>query len=224
MRPSQYLAPLCLFCLVGCGSSGGTGPADTGLTDAPGATDGIPASDGPRASDGPLHVEAGSSAKRIFITHQTFQGALTAGGGLAGADAACTSAAQGAQLGGSWLAWLSTTTVDAIDRVNDVGPWYDLRGSLIFADKANLTTSPAASLWYDETGAMLASDKIWTGTGYGGTYIAALSGTSPCAEWTSAAMSDQAKVGQVGRSDGAAWTAQSNTTCDQQAHLICIEQ
>jgi len=205
-------------------SSGSPDAGDTGSSDGPGPADGVSASDGPHSSDSSPSTETGSGAKRVFITRQKYQGNLTAGGGLAGGDAACSSAAQGAQLGGSWVAWLSTTTVDAINRVNDVGPWHDMRGTLVFADKVTLATSPAASLWYDETGAMLASDKIWTGTGYGGTYIAALSGTAPCGEWTSTAMSDQAKVGQVGRSDGAAWTAQSNTTCDQQAHLICFEQ
>ncbi len=189
--------------VLGCGSDGGPRTQDGGPTDGSGSTDAPP------------------GAKRIFITGQTFQGSL---GGLPGSDAACNSAAQAAQRGGTWKAWLSTTTVNAIDRIANVGPWFDMRGTLIFANKSNLTTSPAASLWYSETNTFLASDKIWTGTGFGGTYIAALSGTSPCGEWTSGAMSDQAKVGQVGRSDGAAWTAQSNTTCDQQAHLICVEQ
>jgi hypothetical protein len=192
--------------LFGCGSERDSGGVDAAT------------------ADGSSTPDAPPGAKHIFITRQTYLGSLASGSGLAGGDAACGAAAQAAQHGGSWKAWLSTTTADAIDRIVDVGPWYDVRGTLVFADKANLTTSPLASLWYDEFGASLASDKIWTGTGYGGRYIAALSGTSPCEEWTSSAMADQAKVGQVGRQDGAVWTAQSNTTCNQDAHLICIEQ
>jgi hypothetical protein len=111
-----------------------------------------------------------------------------------------------------------------IDRVNDVGPWYDLAGTMIFADRANLVTSPVTALWLDENGAFLASDKIWTATGFGGTYQAAFPGQAPCSEWTVSAVSDSAQVGQVGRQDGAAWTSVFSTSCDQQAHLICIEQ
>ena len=85
-------------------------------------------------------------------------------------------------------------------------------------------TSPETSLAHDELGGWLASDPIWTGTNYGGTYGAALSGTSPCEEWTSSAMAHQAKIGQVLRQDVAAWTAFATTACDQKAHLICIEQ
>lgn len=193
---------------------------------------------GPRPDAGPGALGDGASlpdsggpavvvppgAKRLFITSKTFHGDLGAGGGLAGGDASCTSAAQAAGLGGSWKAWLSTTTVDAIDRIVEVGPWYDLAGTVIFSGKTNLTTSPLAGLWIDENKAMLASDRIWTGTGFGGTYLDQLSGTKPCADWTSGAMSEQAKIGQVGRSDGAAWTAYTGTTCDQNGHLLCLEQ
>ncbi len=186
--------------LVGCGS-------ESSSVDAPGG------------GDGPRLIDAPPGSKRVFITSAEPTGSL---GGLTGADALCTTTA--APLGGGpWKAWLSTTTVNAIDRITGSGPWFDTTGVVAFASRAQLSTMPAVSLWYDETGDFLSSDKIWTGTGFGGTYLAALTGTTPCAEWTSGAMSGQAKVGQVGRSD-AAWTAQSNTTCDQPSHLICFEQ
>lgn len=187
--------------LGGCGSEGSA-------VDAPGG-----------GGDGPKAIDAPPGSKRVFITASEHTGAL---GGVAGADATCTTAAA-ALGGGPWKAWLSTTTSNAIDRSTGAGPWFDTKGTVAFTGRAQLTTMPATSLWYDEAGVFLASDKIWTGTGFGGTYVAALSGTAPCAEWTSAAMSNQAKVGQVGRSD-VAWTAQSNTTCDQMAHLYCFEQ
>lgn len=200
MLPRRGLA-LWLVALAACGSDGN-------VVDAP-----------PGGGSDALTIDAPPGAKRVFITSATLSGAL---GGLAGADASCTTLAA-ALGGGPWKAWLSTTTVDAIDRIAGAGPWFDTRGAVAFTARAQLSTMPAIALWYDEAGAFLSSDKIWTGTGFGGTYLAALSGTAPCAEWTSAAMSDQAKVGQVGRPD-AAWTAQSNTTCDQPAHLYCFEQ
>jgi hypothetical protein len=200
----KHLASVLLLALAACGG-GDDDPS------------GLDAASGQDAS--PTAADAPAGGKRVFITAATFTGNL---GGPAGADASC--AAAGAALGGTWIAWLSTTTDDAIDRVADVGPWYDVEGTRIFADRAALAGSPETGLWYDEAGVFLASDHIWTGTGFGGTYIAALIGEPPCGEWTSGSMADQAKVGQVGRADGAAWTAQSNTTCDQQAHLLCLEQ
>lgn len=192
-------APLvALVFLVGCGS-------ESGAVDAP-----IIGGDRPQTPPG---------SKRVFITAAEQTGAL---GGLTGGDARCTTAA--ASLGGGpWKAWLSTTTVNAIDRITGTGPWFDTNGAIVFASRAELMARPSRSLGYDEAGVFLASEKIWTGTGAGGTYVAALPGTAPCAEWTSGAMSGQAKVGQVGRPDEA-WTAQTNTTCDQMAHLICFEQ
>lgn len=189
--------------LLGCGSEGSA-------IDAPGG-----------GGEGSQTIDAPPGSKRVFITAAALTGAL---GGLAGGDAQCATAATGAALGsGPWKAWLSTTTVDAIDRIAGTGPWFDTKGTLVFANRAQLMSMPATTLWYNEAGVFLASDKIWTGTGFGGTYVAALSGTAPCGEWTSGAMNMQAKVGQVGRSD-ASWTAQSNTTCDQDSHLICFEQ
>ncbi len=216
-----------LLCIAAC-SAGGTGASnaatlDASSPDAGGASDGA-STDGSRVDGaGPAQVPPG--AKRIFVTQETFEGNLVSGGGLAGADGACSDAAKAAQLGGSWKAWISTSTVDAIDRISDVGPWFDLGGTEIFSDKANLAQSPAAALWRDENGTSLASDRIWTGTGFGGKYAPDLGpGSKPCSDWTSAAQGESAKIGQVGRKDGAAWTAFAGTTCDQQAHLICLEQ
>jgi hypothetical protein len=52
-------------------------------------------------------------------------------GGLAGADAHCESLAAAAGLGDkTWRAYLSTSAVDARDRIGD-GPWYNVDGVLI---------------------------------------------------------------------------------------------
>jgi len=52
-------------------------------------------------------------------------------GGLQGADAHCTALAESAGIDGkTWRAYLSTSSVDARDRIGD-GPWYNVRGELI---------------------------------------------------------------------------------------------
>jgi len=52
-------------------------------------------------------------------------------GGLAGADAHCTALAEAAGNGGkTWAAYLSTSTVNARDRIGS-GPWYAPNGEMI---------------------------------------------------------------------------------------------
>jgi hypothetical protein len=56
---------------------------------------------------------------RTFVTSTLQLGTF---GGLAGGDAICQARADAATLGGTWRAWLSTSTVDARDRI--VGAQY----------------------------------------------------------------------------------------------------
>ena len=59
-------------------------------------------------------------------------------GGLAGADAHCTSLAEAAGVTGkTWHAYLSTSDTDAKDRIGS-GPWYNAKGEKIADDVASL--------------------------------------------------------------------------------------
>ena len=59
-------------------------------------------------------------------------------GGLPGADAHCQSLAAAVGAGGkTWRAYLSTSTVDAKDRIGN-GPWYNSKGELIAQSVADL--------------------------------------------------------------------------------------
>src|SRR5260370_24682808 len=135
----KLLGLMMVGALCGCGTSGGkaqsssagTGGATTGGTSTGASSTGASSSTGT-----PM------GAKRIFITHDKFPGTLANGGGLSGADKTCTLAAQAASLGGAWRAWASTTTANAIDRIVDVGPWFDLQGAKIFAHNDGLKTMP----------------------------------------------------------------------------------
>jgi hypothetical protein len=60
--------------------------------------------------------------------------------GLEGADKICRTLAEESMTGAGqkeWRAFLSTTTVNAIDRVGD-GPWYDRLGRTVAATKSDL--------------------------------------------------------------------------------------
>jgi hypothetical protein len=166
-------------------------------------------------------VRARPAGKRVFITRARYNGNL---GGLTGADTKCGDAATAAGVNGTFKAWLSSSTVNAIDRIVDVGPWVDMQGTTIFASKSAITASgPATAIWYDERGMFLSSEDIWTATNSQGTYQWGVIMAPPCDEWTSSSMQAGAQVGQVGRTGGA-WTSNSGTTCDQNAHLLCLEQ
>jgi hypothetical protein len=60
-------------------------------------------------------------------------------GGLAGADAHCQRLAEAAGAGGgrTWRAYLSTSTVNARDRIGK-GPWHNAKGTLIARDLEHL--------------------------------------------------------------------------------------
>jgi len=59
-------------------------------------------------------------------------------GGLAGADAHCQSLAAAVGAGGkTWHAYLSTSTVDAKDRIGN-GPWFNIKGERIAQNVADL--------------------------------------------------------------------------------------
>ena len=146
--------------------------------------------------------------------------------GVAAADALCQQVAAGAMLEGTWLAWLSAANynspIHAIDRVQDVGPWYLLSGQKAFNNKANLTGTPLTPLNVDERGQQLwyntSNAQIWTGSKAGGTLWG---GYSSCSGW----MSDggQGMTGDVTHSD-TSWITDYSDDCISENHLLCIQQ
>ncbi len=149
-----------------------------------------------------------------FVTSTTHTGNL---GGLPGADAICAARASEAGLPGSYVAWLSTSTVDAVDRLGgargfirpDGAPFADLPTELTANEVWN-------ALHLDETGADVGGDLVWTGTAKNGT----VSGSATCSDWASTSGS-----GRIGNSQGgpATWTdASSSPSCGQPHRLYCF--
>jgi len=154
-------------------------------------------------------------------------------GGLAGADAHCTSLAEAAGIEGkTWRAYLSTSTVDARDRIGS-GPWYNVNGEMIAANVAelhsdnNITNETAV----DENGVLpdylhlvdgaavrrdedsLAHD-ILTGTNDDGT-----KNEATCNNWTNGTADSSGMLGhadRLGRAPGVnSWTAAHGSSgCD----------
>ena len=125
-------------------------------------------------------------------------------GGLAGADAHCAALAEAVGVTGKvWAAYLSTSSVDARDRIGQ-GPWVNAKGEVIAADVAalhsegnNLNKETAL----DETGAVISGrgdqpnrHDILTGSLADGTKA-----PETCEDWTSSGPDGAAIVGHHDR-------------------------
>lgn len=125
-------------------------------------------------------------------------------GGLAGADAHCAALAEAAGITGrTWAAYLSTSTVDARDRIGP-GPWHNVKGELI-AGSVELLHSAESKLdkltALDETGAVISGrgdtpnrHDILTGSNADGTRA-----PETCNDWTSSAADATGIVGHHDR-------------------------
>lgn len=159
--------------------------------------------------------------KRVFVTSTRYTGAL---GGLSGADATCQARADGASggaLGGTWVAWLSTGTVNAKDRITDA-PYRLVDGvTIVTASKTDLLDgSLLHAIDLDENGAVVTSNTIvHTGTLADGT-----AHNRNCNGWTDGNVAST----WAGRSQAtdAGWTSSPDWTgaCNNQFRLYCFQQ
>jgi hypothetical protein len=139
-------------------SGGGSGGAVSATGGTAGASGGSAASSGKGGASGAPSGGSGGGATAtekfsFFVTSleglvrlsgkdDGFGGDLRYGEatGLEGADKICRELAEASMPGAGqkqWRAFLSTTTVDAVDRIGD-GPWYDRLGRLLAMNKQNL--------------------------------------------------------------------------------------
>ncbi len=181
--------------------------------------------------------DAPAPAKRVFVTSQSFNGDLrTAGGmrtGIESADAICQLYAEAGALGGTWIAWISDASTDAIDRVPGEGPWKNLLGIEVFRNRASLqVSSPLASLAYDEQGNERPG-HAWTGTDEMGQRARSddLENDQMCRNWTFGGDTSDwvtAYIGDPSSLDGRAWTHDDwigmYPVCSGEHALLCFEQ
>lgn len=166
---------------------------------------------------------AQSAANMTFFVTSTNPGKGGNLGGLAGADAHCQSLAAAVGAGGkTWHAFLSTSTVNAKDRIGK-GPWVNVKGQQIAKDVADLLGATNNKINADtaltEKGtapnylagnppapkAMPLQHDILTGTNDDGTASA-----DTCSNWTSGGDDAKATLGhadRLGRNAGVnSWT------------------
>jgi hypothetical protein len=126
-------------------------------------------------------------------------------GGLDGADAHCQALAEAAGAGDkTWRAYLSTSVVNARDRVGG-GPWHNAKGELIASNLEELhgeANKIGKETGLTETGEMVKGrgdtpnqHDILTGSNADGTVAAGMT----CEDWTSNASTSKAYVGHHDR-------------------------
>lgn len=176
--------------------------------------------------------------KLVFVTSQTFSGAL---GGLAGADAKCQAAASSAGLTGTFKAWLSDGTGSPSTRFSKQGGPYKLLNGIPIAASWNelITNGPITNINVTERGGTPPVAKpptgladvcggevnklVWSSTTRSGTAQT----EPPCANWTS---TSAGKTGLGRWDDTKYWSAYCRVTtdstnrCASTAPLYCFQQ
>jgi hypothetical protein len=215
-------------------TGGGGGTAGAGATGGGGNTGGggaTGAAGNTGAGGTTARPDGGTAATMTFFVSSRGPGNGGNLGGLAGADAFCKSLATAvsAHLGAQvWRAYLSTTTVNAHDRIGP-GPWYNAAGAMIAANLTDLhdqlaTNAALNATWpvgvtnvaLDETGAEVPSTPlvhdILTGSNTDGTLAAGAN----CSDWTSSSTTATAEVGHSNRTGGnrpPSWNAAHTVGC-----------
>ena len=223
-RKGLHLAlTLAMLTAAGCGGSNVTSGADAART-----TDASP-----YLAKFSFFVISLEAVRAISGSQEGFGGDL---GGLSGADKTCGQAAEMGIAGAgskTWRAFLSTTTVNAKDRVG-AGPWYDALGrqiasslSELLMDRPGDASPTIKNDLPNETGLPNMMDgapgctsncptnhQVLTGSGADGALYTATMPTmdATCDDWTSKDASGHPRVGHSypGEGSGTNWISDEN--------------
>lgn len=146
-------------------------------------------------------------------------------GGLSGADTTCNALAATAGLPGTYVAFLSTETVDAQARLGTAEGWRRTDGAPIMVTKADSlgAGSIKSALLLDETGKLplgldLAFERTFTGSLLDGTKLN-YANNDHCGNWTNT-------TGQVSQGSsaisGRAWLTAGAGPCTAQLRYMCF--
>lgn len=234
------------------GGNNETGPTDTGTPDTGPADDGMtdmgpmdsPADGGTADMNEPATEMAnnegsntetagdggGGNSMSFFITSVGLGDGANLGG-LTGADDHCKKLAEAAGvMGKTWRAYLSTSTVNAKDRIGS-GPWYNAKGTMIAKDITDLH-NPATNMINKDNGLDEKGNKvngrgdtpnrhdILTGTNTDGT---AATGKT-CSDWTSnstgtAVVGHHDRIGLRDDAPSKSWNSSHDSRSCSQADL-----
>jgi hypothetical protein len=149
-------------------------------------------------------------------------------GGAMGADMKCQTFADNAQLGGTWMAWISDSMTSPAQRFTQSLAQYVLvDGTPIAANWFDLTSGALPHpINEDEHGVAYDLQEVWTGTGVDGFAFGA-----NCSDWSMTMPSTL--TGQIGRVDTqnvfmdppSGWTNIFDQFCNRDnVRMYCFEQ
>ncbi len=199
----------------GSATGGGTGTGGGNVSDAGPMNDaGVDA--------GMQGTDAGTPL-RVFVTSATyvgyFKGINGTADGVSGADSVCAGAAQAANLGGTWLAYLTASeTVNPAQRFTGQGPWVLVgTNTVIFNTRQNvLTGTPLSALNRTQTGSLISGLRpVWTGRDV--LY-------ENCVEWAHNLASSDGRYGLAGPGMRSQWANYGTADCATRCSLYCFEQ
>ncbi len=172
----------------------------------------------PTPTPGPTSTPTPAPYK-VFVSSARYLGNL---GGLAGADIKCQTLAQNAGLAGIFKAWLSTTSVDAKNRIPD--KTYSLVDGTIIADNKSdlLDSSIKHAINLDENGnGINLYFTVHTGTTSDGTWME--NSNTTCNNWVDSTSTFYGMRGDYPSSDYK-WTEFSSSyRCDYSSRLYCFQ-
>lgn len=157
---------------------------------------------------------------RIFVTSLSYNGNVS---GISGVDAICEQIASNAGLSKTYRAIISSSSENARDRLNLIGPVFKINSSgakiLVLEDPLGLfdgSSSLSSLINLDENGSSVSGD-IWTGSTDTGTGKI----SAHCNNWLSSSNSDVGSRGTLSLSPS--WLDDiSDQTCDQLNSFYCI--
>jgi hypothetical protein len=165
---------------------------------------------------------AGDAGQVVFVTSLPVAGNV----GVAGADKLCNDLASGANLAGTFSAWLSDTAQragsNAINRIANAR-YVRVDGMPVAAGVTELmqglvTNGISLTEWGEGR-----NSAVWTGTSATG--VAAVhpqnGGPASCSDWTSNAPTAEGMTGLT-MTNESSWTADNLQTCDRSLPLYCF--
>ncbi len=177
-----------------------------------------PADAGPDAGPTcPLGAICEANVNYAFVT--STQRPANEYGGLSGADAICNDLAQAAGLPGQYVAWMSSSTEDARDRLTTASGWIRTDGRPFALSRGGLIGGQIIHpLNLDESGVTRNGD-VATATTTDGRSRATGDAESACEDW-----SGGGGPYDLGRSSetSSLWTDYDEGNCSNDAHLYCL--
>ncbi|HTV22605.1 MAG TPA: hypothetical protein VMG12_28145 [Polyangiaceae bacterium] len=192
----------------GSGFAGWSGPCN-GLDDCRVLLDG---------SDVSL-VASYAPANIAFVTSTSSSGYV---GGLTAADGLCAARAASAGLAGTFRAYLSTSSVNAIDRLGGARGWVRTDGRPLLDAREDVASGRLFyTLRFDEGGRDAGERVVWTGSGPDGKLAAA---GAACNDW-GAIEGASGNSGQLGNSDlgGTGLSRGASGPCEYNAAMFCFQ-